>query len=173
MASPEQLEFMRTAYASAKLAASRCVAWPLAIQQSLWAGAAAAEACVETGWGVHMPPNSRNCLGIKAGKHYIGIVSDANGTEQLHNGEMTPETMHHWRVYPTYADCFADQLHILETQKNPDGSLAYQAALSANTVESYITAECSKWSTGLEKGKSVLQTYHSHLDILNPAPERQ
>lgn len=173
MATPQQLEFMREAYAAAKLAAAQCVAWPLTIAQYLWTGAAAAEACVETGWGAHMPPNSRNCLGITAGRNYAGQTVDSNGTEQLSNGEMTGPTLHHWRVYPTYADCFADQLHILETQRNPDHTLSYQAALSANTVEAYITAECAKWSTGLEKGKAVLQTYHSHLDILNPTPGRQ
>lgn len=170
MATPQQLDFMRTAYASAKLAASQCVAWPLTIPQYLWIGAVAAEACVETGWGAHMPPNSRNCLGINAGKNYKGQIVDSNGTEQFPNGQMTGPTEHHWRVYATYADCFADQLHILETEREPDGSLSYQAALSANTVETYITAECAKWSTGITKGQSVLQTYHSHLDILDPVP---
>lgn len=170
MATPQQLDFMRTAYASAKLAASQCVAWPLTIPQYLWIGAAATEACVETGWGAHMPPNSRNCLGINAGKNYKGQIVDSNGTEQLPNGQMTGPTEHHWRVYATYSDCFADQLHILETEREPDGSLSYQAALSANTVEAYITAECAKWSTGITKGQSVLQTYHSHLDILDPVP---
>lgn len=168
MATPQQLEFMREAYASAKLAASHCIAWPLTIPQYLWVGAAAAEACVETGWLQHMPPNSRNCLGITAGKNYTGPVVDANGTEQLHNGDMTTATLHHWRVYPTYADCFSAQLRILETQRNPDGTLTYQSAISANTVDSYITAECAKWSTGIYKGQAVLAVYHSHLDILNP-----
>lgn len=164
-----QQQFLMIAYQSALLA-TKSITWDLVISPEDYAAAAACESCVETGWGLHMPPNSRNCLGITTGKGYTGASVDSDGTEQLANGEMTGPTVHHWRVYPAYVACFADQLKILHNQKNPDGSLTYQAALTAPTVQAYILAECTKWSTGQTKGASVLQTFNAHRNMFLPVP---
>jgi hypothetical protein len=127
-------------------------------------GAAAAEAWNETG-GIHFPPNSNNILGIKAFKGYAGATVFANGTEEV-AGVFTPPAVMRWRAYPSFADCFADQVAILRNERDAHGLLTYQAALDAATPEEYIAAECPIWSTNTSKAQDVLLTYHAHLDVL-------
>lgn len=156
MPTPQQLEWLKAMKDAATAAGHR------------WPGAAAAEAADETGWGAHIPGNSNNVLGIKAGRNYIGRTVSANGTEQSANGEISGPQMDHWRCYETPQACFADQTKILNNQRRPDGSLRYQTALNAVEVSAYIRAECFLWSTGLSKGHDVLLIYNAHKDILAP-----
>lgn len=165
MASPQQLSNLVLAFNSA-MAATNLAPWEMVITPEQYAAAAACEAMAESGWLTEMPPNSRNCLGIKAGHHYIGQTVRAAGTEENQDGAMTGPQPDDWRVYPAYTACFADQLLILHTQKLSDGSLAYQAAITAPTVDSYITAECHVWSTSQSKATTVLQIYHAHASTL-------
>jgi hypothetical protein len=128
-------------------------------------GAAAAEAWNETG-GIHFPPGSNNILGIKAFKGYAGATVFANGTEEV-AGVFTPPAVMRWRAYPSFAECFADQLRVLRSERrHPGGPLLYQAALDAKTPEEYIAAECPIWSTSTSKAQDVLLTYRAHLDVL-------
>ena len=71
MVSPEQLAWLQSAFDAAKQA------------NHPWPDAAACEAAAETGWGVHVPPNSNNVLGIKAElcKHTTAIAAN-HGTHQ-------------------------------------------------------------------------------------------
>lgn len=171
MPSPQQLNSLVLAHTAALAAALAYQPWGLTITPEQYAACAACEAMEETGWLTEMSPNSFNCLGIKAGRSYIGKTVQANGTEENSDGTWTGPQPDRWRVYPNYQACFADQLHILSTEKNPDGSLWYQAALDATTPEAYITVECAKWSTGQAKGEIVLQIYHSHGNILQTPTE--
>lgn len=166
MTTPQQVENLVLAYHSALIATELATPWDMAITPEKYAACAACEAMAETLWLTEMPPNSRNCLGIKAGRGYVGKVVQANGTEQNADGSWTTASPDIWRVYEAYAACFYDQIKILHSQKNSDGSLAYQAALNAPTPDAYILAECARWSTGQAKGAVVLQIYHAHKDVL-------
>lgn len=154
MLAPIQLQFLKTMFEAAKTAGHR------------WPAAAACEACIETGHGAHVPYKSNNVLGIKATRSYTGLYVTANGTEQHSDGSYTGPELDRWRVYPDYASCFRDQMHVLQTQKEPDGSLAYAKALAATDIETYITEECKVWSTGILKGQQVLLEYRAHKDLL-------
>jgi len=164
---PQQdLEFLQTMFDAALEAARAYVTpstpWPLNITMQEYAQCAACESAEETGWGKSLPKGSNNYLGIKATKSWTGPVVGASGTEQNPDGSWTGPQADLWRVYANPQACFADQLHILATAKNPDGSLIYAQALAAETPEDYITAECAKWSTGLAKGQQVTIIYDNH-----------
>jgi flagellum-specific peptidoglycan hydrolase FlgJ len=154
MASPQQLMFLQVAKHAATQAGHR------------WPGCAAAEAAAETGWGADLPPGSNNFLGIKPPHDWKGKVVYSNGTEQRKDGSWTGPQHDAWCVFPTMADCFAQQMSILQTAKNLDGTLIYADALAATTPETYIAAECKHWSTSQAKTDTVLTIYHSHQDIL-------
>jgi flagellum-specific peptidoglycan hydrolase FlgJ len=124
-----------------------------------WPAAAVAEAAVETGWGEHYVHQSNNVLGIKAFGSWKGPKFAAPGTEQNKDGSYTVPASMMWRGYPSFDACFADQMVILHEPR-------YAAALAASTIQAYILEECAIWSTGQEKGKDVLLTFRSHLDVL-------
>lgn len=149
MASPEQLEWLRQAYQAAVAANHK------------WPGCAAAEAAAEAGWGAHTPPRSNNVLGIKAYKGWSGRVVSANGTEQNQDGSWTGPQSDLWCVFPSMADCFRQQMMILNEPR-------YAAAMMATDPVAYIIAECQVWSTGQAKGQIVISIWHAHNDILNP-----
>ena len=147
MASPEQLAWLASAYEAARSVNHK------------WPGACAAEAAAESGWGVHVPPNSNNYLGIKAYKGWMGPAVSANGTEQYADGHWSGPQLDLWCVFPSMAACFAQQMKILQEPR-------YELAMAATTIEDYIVKECHIWSTGILKGQAVLQIYHAHIDIL-------
>lgn len=148
MATQQQLDFLKQAYEAAKSANHR------------WPACAAAEACAETGWGQHMPPNSNNVLGIKVYKGWKGPAVGANGTEQSTDGKWSGPQADMWCVFSTIADCFREQVKILQEPR-------YALAMAATSPQSYIVAESHIWSTGLAKGQTVLSIYNAHKDILN------
>jgi hypothetical protein len=136
-------------------------------------GCAAAEAWCETGGTTRLKlprladgTSSYNCLGIKAGRHYTGRTVTANGTEQLASGAFTDPTPMNWRVYPGFAECFADQIRLLHTQRDASGLLHYQKALDATTPEEYMATEPWAWSTNQSKSADVLATWKAHQDLL-------
>lgn len=146
MLSPAQISYLKTAFAAATEA------------QHKWPAAAAAESAQETGWGVHMPPDSNNVLGIKAYKGWAGKKVSADGTEQNTNGTWTGPQADLWCAFACMADCFREQVRILQEPR-------YALAMSATTIEGYIVEECKVWSTGILKGQSVLAIYHAHKDL--------
>lgn len=146
MATPQQIQALKDMYEAAKQANHK------------WPAASACEAMIETGWLQHVPRNSFNVLGIKAYRGWDGPVVAANGTEQNKDGSWTGPQSDKWCVFPSYAACFEEQMKILQEPR-------YLAAMEAPTIESYIVTESSIWSTGIEKGKSVLATYNAHKDI--------
>lgn len=154
MINANQLLFLKQVYAAALSVGHR---WPKAV---------ACEAAFETGWGKDMPPHSNNVLGIKALGKYIGPKVSANGTEQNADGSMTGPQHDQWRVYPVMSECIGDQTHILHTQLDSTGKLAYRDALAATTIETYILNECRVWSTGTRKGSLVLQIYTDYGRLL-------
>lgn len=166
MASPQQLDSLILAHTAALAAALANQPWGLTITPEQYAVCASCEAMEETGWLTEMPPNSFNCLGIKAFRGYIGKTVQANGTEENSDGTWTGPQPDRWRVYPNYQACFADQLHILHNQRLPNGTLEYQQALNANNPEAYVLAECAIWSTAHIKGPQVLIIYRSHGNLL-------
>src|ERR1700743_2510038 len=96
MASLEQMQFLQQMLLAAQEAKHK------------WPGAAAAEAAVETGWGVHIPHHSNNVLGIKAYREWTGPTVGANGTEQNPDGTWTGPQADQWCVFATPADCFKE-----------------------------------------------------------------
>ena len=124
-----------------------------------WPAAAACEAVIETGWGLHTPPSSNNVLGIKAYRGWTGPVVGASGTEQNPDGTWTGPQSDYWCVFTSPQACFAEQMLILQEPR-------YASAMAAVTIEMYITLECAVWSTGLTKGQAVLETYNAHRDLL-------
>jgi hypothetical protein len=160
MLTPDQITNYQTAYKAAFAAANAYMPWPLKISPEQYAECAATEAMIETGWLAHMPPNSNNCLGIKAYKGWPGAVVGATGTEQNPNGSWTGPQADLWCVFPSLEACFTEQLHILQEPR-------YAVAADSPTPESYIIAECKIWSTGIMKGQSVLSTYNAHRNLLS------
>jgi hypothetical protein len=161
MASPQQVAWLKVMYTFAKMAAHAYQPWPLKISKEDYARAAACEAANETGWGAHTPPQSNNVLGITASKAYKGPSVSAMGSEGATTDTLVASP-HKWRVYASPEACFTDQLHILTTQKETDGSLTYQKALDATNVMDYILAECREWSRLDAKGQDVLITLGAH-----------
>lgn len=99
--------------------------------------AAAAQACLETGFGKHVPPGSNNVLGIKAGSSWLGPVVNAATHEYLPGGGKV-DTRAWWRVYEQVEHCFEDYGRII-------GSLwwfrdAAMAADAESDPETYLRA---------------------------------
>jgi hypothetical protein len=159
MASPAQLQWLASTYQSALRAATAYSPWTLGITPQQYAGCAAAEAAVETGWGAHLPPSSDNVLGIKAYDGWNGPVVGADGTEQARDGSWSGPQLDKWCVFATTDDCFAQQLRILQEAR-------YAGARAAQGPLTYIALECAVWSTGQAKGEIVTQIYQAHASGL-------
>lgn len=175
MSNPLELEYLPLLKAAAA-AANAASATPM---PAWYPGCAAAEAWCETGGTTQLKlprladgTSSYNCLGIKAGRGYTGKTVTADGTEQLATGAFTDPTPMNWRVYAGFAECFADQLKILHTQRDAvspgsgQSGLHYQKALDAGTAEEYIATEPWEWSTNQQKSADVLATYRAHIAVL-------
>jgi flagellum-specific peptidoglycan hydrolase FlgJ len=74
--------------------------------------AAAAQACLETGFGKSTPPGSSNVLGIKAGRSWKGPVVAAD-TREFYAGVPTNVRGVLWRVYQNIQECFEDYGRII------------------------------------------------------------
>lgn len=158
MATPQQIAWLTGTFFAAKLA-TQGAPWLLKITPEQYAAAATCEAAAETGWGAHLPPNSNNVLGIKAYRGWTGKVVTADGTEQNADGSYTGPQSDLWCVFNSIEACFTEQIQILQEPR-------YADAQDALTIDAYILAECSVWSTGQAKGAIVLQIYHAHKNLL-------
>lgn len=75
--------------------------------------AAAAQACLETGFGKYVPERSNNVLGLKAGRSWKGPVVDAKTHEYTPAGDRLDDVKASWRAYPDEQSCFLDYGNII------------------------------------------------------------
>jgi flagellar protein FlgJ len=115
-------EFMRRIWPHAQ-AASRATGIP--------AQFVAAQAALESGWGVSEPRTaaglpSHNPLGIKAGSSWAGPVAEATTVEVV-NGK-AQRRVERFRAYGSYAEAFQDYAAILKSNPRFASALAGQDA---------------------------------------------
>lgn len=150
MASPEQLQALRTAHAAAKAAGV------------LWPQAQACEVMVETSWGTsELFLQDNNAFGMKQHVHPI-FATAVLPTKEFLNGI--------WKTidapfvkYPTLADCFADRMNTLRTLA--PSYPHYAAALVSTNPEDFLTQVSLTWSTGPTRGHQCIAILHAHQDL--------
>lgn len=151
MASPLQLHFLTLVYQAAKQA------------PHIFPGAAAAEAAVESRWGLsQLAAKDFNLFGQKQQVHPIYGTIHLPTKEFLNHEWVTVDAA--WILFPNWAASFQSRMDTL-CRMAPTYP-HYQAALKATTAEDYVTEVSKSWSTGPDRAKEVLEIYHSHLDIL-------
>ena len=70
----------------------------------------AAQAIVESGWLMFLPPDSNNCFGIKDTDRYPGAVYTM--THEWRQGKLVPEK-HAFEKYPSLRECFVDHAWLI------------------------------------------------------------
>lgn len=122
---------------------------------------AACEAALESGWGKsELAVKANNLFGRKVWRTGQDVLQLP--TREFLHGQWVTVTAD-WLKFATWADCFADRVHIITTD------LRYSQAIQAKTAEEWITELSAVWSTDPERAAKVLATYHAHRAVFAPA----
>ena len=124
----------------------------------IWPGYAAAEACLESSWGLSkLCVRARNVFGLKTPSSWIGATISIPTQEYL-NGKWVMVNAN-WPVFDTYPQAFLERQRVLND--NP----IYADALAATSGEYFVMAVSKHWATDPERGDKCLSVYNSHRDI--------
>lgn len=151
MLSPLQTHFLTVVYQAAKQSAH------------IFPGAAAAEAALESEWGLsELAVKDFNLFGQKQQVHPIYGTVHIPTKEFLNHHWVVVDAA--WIVFPNWAASFGSRMDTL--RRLASAYPHYDAALEATTPEVFVTEVSKSWSTDPDRAKKVLDIYHSHLDIL-------
>lgn len=147
MLSQVQTKFLIGVKAAARLA------------QHIYPGAAAAEAALESNWGLSkLAVQAKNLFGLKKPSTWTGQTINLP-TQEFVKGHWVAEDAI-WPVFTSWQECLEERMNVLR-----DNGI-YDAALIAPSPEQYIVAVSRRWATDPNRAAKVLAIYHSHLDLL-------
>src|ERR1035437_3775128 len=148
----------KAAFAQKMVAAAKSSGHP-------WAGYAAAEAVLESGWGTsELAQRDLDVFGLKAPLKWTGAVDHIQTEEVLHGHKVLVPAV--WPVFASYADAFATRLAVLFT--NP---AIYGEALDATTGRDCIRLVSGYWHFATaDSGANVFQFPSGLWEFEAPPP---
>jgi len=125
---------------------------------SIPASVTIAQACLETGFGEHMPPNSNNCFGIKAKGNEPSVNVK---THEFNNNGQELDVYARFKKFESIEDCFDQHGYLLAFGKPYAAARAY---LVTKGAVGFANALTGVYATDPQYGQKLIMIMQ-HFDL--------